>query len=78
MINSLKSFLYVGDNGVVRPVHPSFMEFLSSNSRCQNPKLYLDIPFYQKELAHCCLACMQSLSGISVTSMMLQASMMKL
>jgi hypothetical protein len=62
IINSLHSFLQIGENSVVRPVHPSFLEFLSNKTRCQDDRLFVDKAHYHTQLAHCCLEHMQGLS----------------
>jgi hypothetical protein len=62
LINSLKSFLQLGEYNVVRPVHPSFIEFLLNKDRCQDDRLFVDAPIYQKQLAACSLVHMHCLS----------------
>ncbi|KIM76258.1 hypothetical protein PILCRDRAFT_12869 [Piloderma croceum F 1598] len=49
------------DDQVIRLLHPSFSDFLTSNHRCRDPKLVVDTSTQHTLLAHACLGVMKDL-----------------
>jgi hypothetical protein len=61
-INSLKPSLCIGENAVVHPVYPSFIEFLSNKDHCQDCQIFIDVTLYHEQLAQYYLTSMKDIS----------------
>jgi hypothetical protein len=56
-IELFESFLHITEEGVVRPIHPSFIEFLTNEQRCNSPILFIGHE-HKQNLARRCIQLM--------------------